>query len=69
MLVQRHGTRGDAMARKQGARRSRVLACDEVGPAQHLDRARARIGEIADGRGDDEKNAGHSESTAGERCR
>ena len=56
--VQRHGARGDAVVREQGARGARVLAGDDVGAAQRLDGARARVGEVADRRGDDVKRSG-----------
>ena len=54
VLVQRHGARADAVMREQRAAGARVLAGDEVRAAQRLDRARARVGEIADRRSHDE---------------
>ena len=56
--VQRDRARVDAVVREQGARGARVLAGDDVGRAQDLDGAGARIGEVADRRGDDVERSG-----------
>jgi hypothetical protein len=61
VLMQRGGRRVDPVARKQRARGAGVLARNEVGGAQHLERARACVGQITDRRGDDEQDSGHWE--------
>ena len=50
MLVQRYRAGVDAVPREQRAAGARVLAGDEVGGAQGIDGARARVGEVADRR-------------------
>src|SRR6266436_4118269 len=53
VLVQCNRRRRDGVPREQRAAGSRVLAGDQVGGAQRLDRARAGVAQVADRRGDD----------------
>src|SRR5206468_960676 len=50
----------DAEMREQLARVAGVLAQDEVRRLERLDAARRKVGQVADGRTDDQQLAGHS---------
>ena len=53
VLVQRNRVPRDGVPREQRAAGSRVLASDQIRRAQHFDRARAGVAQVADRRGDD----------------